>query len=579
MTVPVAFGLKGDFRDKKNFRMVLESPEGIIINSESPGNVKMSAVEIGGRKYVRHEFFHGSKSTYFSAMVLFASSEIKENAEGLSLHYYAKWDGGEQLKETLPVNIVRITGAPKLKRILVGLELSNRRHVELYPNLIESFRKAGLNYLGGGISSWTLGTGKYLGKGAYADLIEPLKKSGIEVSTGNIGLPYCEGGRIWDNLYGTYEAAGTLYYPDGEFVEAGEFKDFDVEDTKAVNLGGNRINQICPSYRGRWYKKVMDNVRVLIDYGYKTLLYDEETWSKGREICYCARCKSRFKDFLKESRPDLKYIDPQEFASAPDSHREIYGAWWDFKYMLVQEIYRDIKNTAVEHGGKEVKVWAYVCADVGEDGLGQGRLTNYARLAIPLDGMLPMVYTDNAYDNKRAGDIAAVLWKHSAGNAKPMMALSPARTYEFERIAYGGFPPAESIKYQIMEGVSQGVTGFTVWAPASALEGALSYKHIADAVRIIYPAEDIIDGGVQIAGLSTTNRRVHVRGMEHNGRAVILAAEYSASHVATRIEYKVQKPKTVTDLETREVIARITPEDYAFEVVLDKERARLFLVE
>lgn len=581
VTVPVGLGIRGNFRGREGFRLVIEAPEGINIKSARPDERdERREVEIDGEPYTRYEFHDTGISDRRIAVELFVGSDIEECREGLKINYYAEWDGGNQIKEILPLNIVRMPEyVPDAGRIVAGVEIGVRRIVENYPDMAENLRNAGVNFVSAGVASWSLGTVEYQGKEAYLDMIEPLEEGGVKVATANIGFPFSRFRDVWQDRYGTYELAGTLYYPEGEFVEGGEFEDFDIDEMKAVNRRGEIVEQMCPSYRGRFYMNTLDNVRVLIDYGYKRLLYNEEQWGRGREICYCGRCKERFGEFLAAEHPGLEYAPPEEITSEPDRHEELYDAWWDFKFTMVQEKYEGMREVATEHGGEEIEIWNWVCASISREGFSWNRLTSYAHLAGPHDVLIPMVYTRNMPDSKRVGDRAEVLWERAAARAKPVMGLSPARTYEIDRLRRQDFPSAESVKYQIFEGVSGGARGYLIWSPLSALEGALSYRYMAEAMRAIAPVEDIIADGRPAGDLRVVRGGAHARGMELDGEAVIMAAEYSSDRVIAEVEFQVERESTVRDLETGELIAEIGPDAPVFEVILDERRARLFHVE
>lgn len=580
VTVPVSFGLRGKFPAHAHFSLIVNVPQGVQLSSASTPK----PITLHGRPYTQYVYLSHRTSNYYTAIKVTASvSSSVHNPPPVV--YYAKWDGGEQPHRTLPLRIVSIAPTPRLKHIRVGLEMNYRGMVDHYHRLGPSFKRAGLNYVAAGIAAWTLGCKPRQPDGAYRKFINKIEKAGITVSTGNIGAPFNQYKRVIKHKYGAYKLAGTLYHPKTQF------KKFEVKDFMAEDIHGKKIDAMCPSYRGRYFKKVLDNVKLLIDYGYTNLLYDEETWgmpysvkslsTMPPQICYGPRCRAKFAKFRAKYYPKLKTIDPRVFAAAPKKYPKLVDAYWDFQTSMVADIYQHIKQVAVKYGGPKIKVQAYVAAGIWGGKRYAAifhRMTDYRKVAKGLDAMFPMVYTTSLKNSARVGKVAGFLWKQVHGLAKPCMALSPARTYEYKRVVNHKYPPAIAIKYQMFEAFSQGCQGIIIWSPYSSLEGALSFKYIAQAVRAVAPVEDVIIHGKLIKDPLTSNSRVHAQGITYQHRTVILVADYTSGKVTTDITYKVNAPRSVVDLETHKVVGHLTPSQNTFNVTLNQRRALLFVV-
>lgn len=571
ISVPVSFGLMGDFPKDSNLKMILEIPEGIEITYRfKEERLKYSKENIfrKGERYIRYIFPSPRYSSYYQTIQLIISTRLNKNEKELNAYYYAVWDSGRQPEQVLPIEIIRIDKTPSLKKLRIGVEL-NPELINVWSNFCSDYTRVGMNFLS--IFPYTAGNFlcAYLGKNKYKDLVEELNKNGIE-TTVNLGgtFPYYDHVLQKHPFY--YKGACTLYHPE-------EYKEFDVEEVKAVNINGEKILSICPSYRGRYFDKIIDIAKTAIDYGFTSLLYDEETWSNGFLICYCDRCKMKFKEFLKKNYPNLEYVDPQLFEKDPSSYIALDNAWWDFKTSMVEEIYQEIKSEVNNYAKMDIKIGAYIDAGVGEGRYGaiRSRLTDYKKLSKPLDFLVPMLYTS---ENQRVGELVVFTSNNTGKDADPFIALSPARTYEYERVASQNLPPAIAIKYQILEAFTAGAKGILIWAPLSCLEGALSYKYISEAIRMIAPVEHIIYNGKPLTNIYSSNPGVHVRGTYYQDEAVIFVAEYSREPVTTEIKYKVDKKRDVCDLFSGEIIAQISPANPVFKITIDKERVRLFYI-
>jgi hypothetical protein len=81
----------------------------------------------------------------------------------------------------------------------------------------------------------------------------------------------------------------------------------------ALFVDGTRSGP-CPSYRGPAFEEWLGKLARISESGISFLISDEETYGGGNyaNACVCPRCEERWKQWLKENRPELHYKSQRE---------------------------------------------------------------------------------------------------------------------------------------------------------------------------------------------------------------------------------------------------------------------------
>jgi hypothetical protein len=569
----IAFGLNGNFADKKNFRLVLELPATINIRPIGKVKYESQSIKKDGQPWKKHIIYAGRKATYFSAVTMLFRVDTTFKGP-VKAKLQTVWDGGELPAETVTIKSVSLpVKMPQLKTLQLGIH-TNTKTLDAWPNYLDDLQKLGVNFVE--IWDWPAATilTKHLGNGVYDDYVQAMNKKGIEVSM-ECSTPFESAHRVLKKIPFYYKGAQTLFHPEKKA------NPFDVEDAKIVTINGRKLDNICPSYRGPYYDKVLDMVKSAIDYGVSNIQYDEETYAKGAIICFCDRCKTKFNDYLAKNHPELTYIDPTVFEQTPAKYKELDEAWWQFKTDQVADVYKAIKQTMNEYKNpenKKRKLLVYVDASVGEGRYGaiSTRLTDYAKLAKHVDCLIPMVYTVNS---EVVGDCVANTQKAVKGQADAAVALSPNRAYELHRVISQNFPSLETVRYQIIEAFFAGGRLVHFWAPYCTLKGAGSFREIANAVKTVAPVEDILVDGHPDKTVKSSNSELRIRAIRSNDSIAIMVGEYSDDIINTTITCPVQKPSNVVDTATGKTIAQINTAHPTFKLKLASDRVRVLLVQ
>ncbi|NLZ59556.1 MAG: hypothetical protein GX901_02715 [Lentisphaerae bacterium] len=560
-----SFGLRGDFRKRNDFRFAIDLPEGVELTHSPAKILAESTLELQGKAYKRVEIHSFRKIDYYNSITLHLQIG-PDFKEGSQAYIQALWKGGAQTAEA-----ITLKQAPKMRNIGSGFKhFKLGMHDDIARQAWPPFARMGVNVFM--LSRWAppLILYGYHGKGHLQTEVDNIKQAGMFPIYGYPD-PYTAVGRVLQKMQPYYKGACTLYHPEEKYIE------IDLEDAKALNIHGKRVNMPCPSFHGQLLDKAVDSLKSVIDYGFEHMTYDEEMWSSGNTICYCQRCKNKFAEFLKNKYPQLEYMDPATATLEANKYPEIFDAWWDFKTDQVAEIYKTLRHTidTYEPRGEKRQIWVWVDYSVGPGRYGAitHRLTDYAKLGQYTDLLLPMIYTPNALDVARCIENG---YKALAGKRGKIAAgLSPNRTYEYFRVASGNLAPEDAMRQQLLETFFNGGQAAVVWAWKSALRGALDYYKMSEAVYMLLPVENILYAGErQDSLLQNSNPDVKLTVWEHQGKLAVFLRNYESETLKTSL---VLPPgyKSITDTLTRETI----PYQNKLELSFQDERLKVLLIE
>ena len=564
-------------------KLIFEVPEEIkILSGRGMASKEEEKVLRDNKPYRRYRMrFHRSAYQTIYTTVLFASTTLKPGQEVKS-YYWAEWRNGRQKEIELPIKIIHIEKVQPPKRLVMELNMS-ALVLEQWPDY-QDLINLGFNTLtiGGTYDLW----GASWGIRCINKSLEKFAGKGLTIG-GWMG-DYPEFASIVSGKApAKYREVGTLYHPKKHFTE------WDVEDAKAMTMSGNRLKVPCPSYRGQFFQKLVDYGKGWIDKGVFYIHIDPEYYShQGASICFCPRCREKFKAFLKEKYPQLKYIDPTEFEKDAEKYSQLHQAWLDFKtemYAGMATDYRKELEAYMKQKGIKEKLSLIVY--LGGQGLGltsaeerrksksyTDSLHDAQKWAEPCDYIELSCYLgyDENYDLIRMADNVKGLPQLIGDKAKVLGCMSCGYIYYI--YAKCNITEDRMMKYQLLEVLASGVKGLFFWG-YTALD-ALDMKYIAEVVKMVKPVEDIIVDGEPIkeGEIRDLNKNTFVKGIKSEKGTIILVSEYSQIPKEANIEYKVKGRSHVIDLDTGKAIAELTPGKPLFRVKLDKERARLFYV-
>ena len=527
ITAEIMFGIKGDFRKKKNFRMALCLPENLEMIYASNASKDMGLVEINGRKYRRYEIFITRKNTYHYAVRidLLPGKDFKES----ELYVMALWENGAQTPQKVPLRLTEPFPeiGKGLKELKIGLGVTSDAD-KMWK--LPEYHKIGVNFL----EYW-----EYLPKrmfldplpdGAFSRKIRQAAEKNIE-SYFELGGAFV---RPQDVLAGKMSRElGTLHHP------VKSFEAIKPQDIQAIDHTGKPVRQICPSTRGRYYDKAVDSLKSAIDYGFDNIAYDEEVWNNGATVCYCKRCKDLFKKFLLEKYPSVPYQEPEITVREAGKHPALEDAWWDFKTSLVADIYQNLRRIADTYrnpDNKRRQLYIWLSSALGGSrryGAITDRLTDYKKFGMIFDWVAPMMYTDSsAVIGENARDARRLL---EGTRGKLIMGLCPNRYYEYFRVESQSFGSRDVVLEQILEAFFNGAKGVVFWSHRGGFRGTYDFRNVALAVKMLMPVEDILLNGKEVV-LKHSNPAVTVSAWEWKGEIAVFLRNYDHNKVKTVLE-------------------------------------------
>lgn len=247
-----------DMRDKEELKqiaeMVIELPEWLKMEAPSTKNEN---IDIDGQKYIRYFFHLKSKKDKLQSPFIFLN--FTQRKDGDKVFIYARSDGKDQHKTTLPLKIVQLPEIKPFERLHISLAWMHEKSGMAWPNFLVNWRKFGFNAVSSFPRYWT-GGGT-----AQKEYLEQARKAGFKIVMNE--SPFhgmMRGQKEGSEIY--------CRIPGGE----------------------NKI--LCPSYRGPLYQKELDRVLNGVkgskpDY----IFYDIECWHYSTAgAAKCTRCQEAF---------------------------------------------------------------------------------------------------------------------------------------------------------------------------------------------------------------------------------------------------------------------------------------------
>ncbi len=309
------------------------------------------------------------------------------------------------------------------------------------------------------------------------------------------------------------------------------------------NYADGKFADICPAYRGQFYKKEHASfAQAAVWIQPDLIFYDIEAyWRGATNALYCQRCRERFQSG--------KFKD-----------------WDAYNAAMGREIHLDMK-TAIEKSladagiNRPIVYGSYRTEPITplNDGLFAFDNT-YPDL---LQMAMPSLYV--------AGNAQAVAESISANRAK--MKTNDIIPW-LSTGCYGEYDPLRT-RDMILEAFANGSRGVTYYWYGHF--DAAHFKSHAEAINIVAPIEDLFMDGTPLTGLKCSHDKLKVCGMGLNGEQAVLVSNYQGVPRGTNvtIHSSAARNTPVRDLHSGKRIG-VVQTDGSFTVALDEFTAHMY---
>ena len=407
----------------------------------------------------------------------------------------------------VPIEAIRAVETPAPKRIMTGLGWYSASALAEWPDWLRAFRALGFNTVS-----------------SFAHWMKPDDKK----QWGVIARARKEGFRLL-NIDSTFQR---ISLKSGE--ACCQFDD------------GAHGKKLCPSYRGKLYKKELNRVadetaRMRPNY----LFTDIELWNWRGPVDSkkCMRCEADFeKSGVKE-----------------------WGEWQLSKgYEMWTDMVAAVTKACDKAGGPKVE---FGCYDF-EPGKAYQFFWPFDRLYPEyMQSSQVSTYTPlHAYHIAHVGDeVRGNREKLPRSDVLPWITPGDAGTFS-----------GESFRYVLWECYANGARGVLFWS--GRVWDPENLVAMARAIKAIVPVEDVIVDGDLVRNVKA-DAPARVSGMQKGDEMVLLVADYfRKSKEPLRIHLTFPKPSRVKDLDTGEVVGQFKAGEASLVLSLGSERARLLHV-
>jgi hypothetical protein len=555
---------KNGWRLKKEYDIIFDCPSGV-----RPVNGKK--IGISPRGETRELWACDQKYAYSSPNWLATEliSTLPENSTG-KIYYYAQWGNEKQPEEEIAFKVVKVNPVEPPKRFMTQVYNFWPRSVEE----AEKYQKLGINTVHH--------------RGYNAKLVRDLLKAGFYVASGGYFFPGSPKGYLeWPQLDRNARA----------------------QDINGNYVIGKKGFQLSPSYRGKYFQEAIAKEREFAKAsGISYYSFDMEGYimPNAKLACFNPETLKRFKEYFAHKFPDKQYVDPRKFEKKPEQYPDYHKIWIHFKDYIWADMFLEFKRRLADSVGQScpkpgvvISEWSFLVPDnekiIEETMRGPQFMEAFDLFELS-------AYSGADRFAREALDRQNRIKKNFPESKTAFIASPSPERLDLNRknkkdYYYSPAPILpEELKYKIMETAASGMKGVDCWSlPRFNLR---AWKYWCEGIAIVNKIEDIVLDGRRIDNLSCNqplgmldeaalyNRKVIlknqpkilVKGMELDKRAIIAVSEYrDLKPVTVKVKYPVEVPMEITDVETGEPIADISPESPEFKVRLDKRRCRMFL--
>lgn len=468
----------------KKISWVLELPEEITIlkkngREKSQYPTQMKFVENNKRKvrWTLREATSIPKEIGPVYLQLKKDATLPKNATAV---FYALTEGCKPNRIKVPIRLITIPKVKKLKKLHNSLAWMSLRSQMLWPGFFDAWECLGFNY----ISCFP----RYWDRWKETDT---KKRKEFMLEARNKGY------KLFMNE-SPFHVMMKGHKPGSEIYSV---------------IPGKKSKHLCPSYRGKYYKKELERVAAAVEAaGADYVIWDIECWYHGaREATSCARCQKGSKE---SNKPLKEYLT--------DLGREIN-----------RDLYQAVKKGAESRGIPMPVVGSYnrqplkpIYHLVGEFKKNYPDSWNLAMPALYIVGRAQEVHNSIRENHKLLGNKRLIPWL-TAG-------------------CYGEFP-SRNIEAMVLESLLNGAKG-TTYYKFSNFETPLDYYYHAKAYAQIAPYEDLVVEGDK-ALLSNDNPKLTYSALRKDDEMLILVGNYAKTDkIKTKIELPFKKILKIKDL-------------------------------
>ena len=414
---------------------------------------------------------------------------------------------------------------------------------------------------------------------------------------------------------GFFLVRGGYFWPGGDTTGYYKWPKWD-KTARALDVNGNTVYgkdgpQFSPSYRGKYFldavKKERDFARAT---GITHYSFDMERYIMPNAELACFRPESiaRFKEWFAKKYPGKKWLSPRMFEKEPAKYPDYHRSWVEFKDHNFASFFLDFKRLmgnipgkgSVPWQGLTISEWSFGVPETLEDVHTTMRGKEFIKAF--------SWFERSAYSSAERNVRELLYQREKIKKYLPGIKVNMITCPSPERLDLDLKPDApgyytspapkldDELKYKIFDSMAYGCRGISVWYyPAMT---ARAWKNLTEAIRAVAKVEHIVPEGKEIEDLKCTqtlgylpeilihNRtllknqpRIIAHGIRKGKEALIAVSEYRGSQkTVTQVTCPVKSKAVVTDVESGEKLAVITPASPVFNVTLDKRRCRLLLV-
>ena len=557
---PVAEKEQGHGRVFNKFEIVFDVPEGIeVLNGVlQPQTVPGRNTYIQKLSKLNRVKFRNNVETLFGCTLKPGTKDI--------LRYQVRWPEGQTEVHELPIASVDVRGARQPEKVIVGFYGTRDAW-------LENLRQIGLNLM---CIPYHTHDDKTLAE------IQRHRKDGFKVAYSSTqDIPFGSG-RLFSTWLENDPSTRTL----------------DINGRYLIGPKNGKY-QLSPSYRGKLFQ---DGLAATREYcqkaGFQYYIFDTEDYfqSAGNLGDFSERTLQWFERWFKEKHAEKEYLSPLRFERAPEAYPDYHHAWNDFKCEIWADFFQEIKK-GMNTTGDAVFI-DYGMRSVDEETC-QKRLTDYHWLKVFDGGIGGGWYS--GVDRSVRSWIKVYDEMRDKWNIDPVKAIwiSPARL--LANFSATNAPPVrDEMKCKFFEGMTLGARSYIIFKQIYI--DMDSVRQLAEAIQVLSQCEDVVYHGKRIENLTTdvpyweelsdyfslrqyttwkNQPRVLVKGLEHEGKALISVSEYREQIPRdVTVFYAFSKDSTVRDLETGETVASPRAGEKSFSVKLDADHCcRIFLIE
>jgi N terminal of Calcineurin-like phosphoesterase/Concanavalin A-like lectin/glucanases superfamily len=364
-----------------------------------------------------------------------------------------------------------------------------------------------------------------------------------------------------------------------------------IEDGAAADIAGKLYKDYknrtipCPTYiEGNPHiEKQLDHVRTFARLGITGMTFDDERFNlKGTGLCFCPRCKTGYRAYLKKTHPDLQPVDLVKVVRQEKKYPKHYEAWLIFRAksnsLRLAKMHRAFMEATAKYNHKSVFGDPFTAVLVSPGSAGdlrksrESQLWDWPSLAQSSVYVCPMIYpTKSKY---LPGTIKTLrnIRKNMGGKGRLWVTLNCGYS--------GGGAILEQnkdvIQYGTLEALMNGCKGVTYWN-GYGTHDPLSLQQIAAAVRIIAPYEELLlKGDVMPAFAACADDEVNLSAIADGNRALLLVSNYSKDPKQVMVKIAGNATRNVIDARTGKTIAQLSKNRRSFAVSFKTSRANLF---